>query len=109
MRITNAVLLITLSALPLQAQQKPLQRPPEAHRVFSQPSEYVPDLATLVAATSELRDVVDRFSTDRNALQRFENVPGSSERRSRLRGLYQGWLARLPSMEFNRLSQEGKV
>ena len=106
MRILLAVL---LSASALQAQQKPLQRPQEAHRVFDQPAAYVPDLRNYVAATSELRDVVDRFSADRAALLRFESVAGSAERRSRLLGLYQAWLQKLPTIGFERLSHEGKV
>ena len=70
----------------LVAQQPALQRPPEAHRTFSDPSAYIPDLTNFAAATSELRDTVDRFSTDRPAIQRFYNIPGSHERRARLRG-----------------------
>ena len=109
-RSTTALLLSALASTGVQAQQqKPLQRPPEVRREFAEPAAYVPDLAKLVASTSEMRDVVDRFSSDRAVLQRFESVPGSNDRRARLRGFYQAWLAKLPTLQFDRMSQEGKV
>jgi uncharacterized protein (DUF885 family) len=94
---------------PLAQQQTALQRPPDAHRTFSNPSSYVPDLTQLAAATSELRDVIDRFGADGQAIQRFYNVPGSDERRAKLRGYYSAWLAALPKIDFGRLSREGQV
>ena len=91
------------------AQQSALQVPPEAHRTFADPAAYVPDLTSLAAATSELRDVVTRFASDRQAIQRFYSIPGSNERRSRLRSFYQSWLQALPRIDFTRLSREGQV
>jgi uncharacterized protein (DUF885 family) len=93
----------------LLAQQPALQRPPEAHRTFSNPSAYIPDLTQLSAATSELRETVDRFAADGQAIQRFYNIPGSDERRARLRSYYNAWLAALPKVDFGRLSREGQV
>ena len=61
------------------------------------------------AATSELRDVVDRWSTDRAALQRRFAVEYSPERRTRLREFHRGWQQRLPGIDFDKLSQEGKI
>ena len=101
-------LLVALAPLP--AQQPPgLQLPPDLRRTFAEPSAYVPDLARLTAATSELRDIVQRFSTDRQALLRFYTVPGSPERRNRLRQFQGGWLKALPAIDFAKLSQEGKA
>jgi uncharacterized protein (DUF885 family) len=99
----------SLVGVELRAQQQSLQRPPEAHRTFSNPSAYIPDLTELAAATSELRDTVDRFAADGQALQRFYNIPGSDERRAKLRGYYNAWLAALPKIDFERLSREGRV
>lgn len=94
----------------LLAQQQPsLQRPPEARRTFSDPSAYIPDMTQLAAATSELRDTIDRFAADGQAIQRFYSIPGSDERRARLRGYYTAWLAALPTIDFGRLSHEGQV
>ena len=101
-------LLITLA--PTSAQQPAgIQLPPDARRTFAEPAAYVPDLTTLVAATSELRDIVQRFSTDRQALLRFYTVPGSLERRARLRAFQDAWLRGLSAIDFAKLSQEGKA
>ena len=86
------------------------QQPPDATRAFS-PSggAYVPSLTPLAASTSELRDVVGRFDTDRQTLLRFYTIPGSAARRERLRTLYDAWLERLAALDFERLSLEGRV
>ena len=81
--------ILATSARP-SAQNQPaaaLQRPPNVERTFSTPDTYVPDVTPLVAATSELRDTVDRFAADRQAIQRFYNVPGSRERPQALQRL----------------------
>jgi hypothetical protein len=67
-------------------------------------------MSELPAATSELRDVVDRFSEDRQAILLFYTIPLSAERRAKLRGFYDGWLKTgLPKIAFERLSREGQV
>jgi len=109
--LVPAILAGLLLALgPVSAQQPAgIQLPPDARRTFAEPAAYVPDLPTLVAATSELRDVVQRFSTDRQGLLRFHTVPGSVERRTRLRAFQEAWLKALPAIDFAKLSQEGKA
>src|SRR5687767_12083910 len=91
------------------AQQPPVAAPPEAQRTFADPRAYLPDLSRPAASTSELRDLVDRFALDRQALQRFYTVPGSDERRARLRAFQQAWLEVLPRIDFARLSREAQV
>jgi uncharacterized protein (DUF885 family) len=109
--LVSAILAGLLLALaPVSAQQPAgIQLPPDAKRTFAAPAAYVPDLAALVAATSELRDVVQRFSTDRQALLRFYTVPGSVERRTRLRAFQDAWLQALQAIDFAKLSQEAKA
>ena len=101
-------LLLTLTPVPAQGPAG-IQLPPDARRTFAAPAAYVPDLAKLVTATSELRDIVQRFSTDRQALLRFYTVPGSAERRTRLRAFHDTWLKALAAVDFPKLSQEGKA
>ncbi|MBI1966870.1 MAG: DUF885 domain-containing protein [Gemmatimonadetes bacterium] len=73
-------------------------------------ASYVPDPAALRAATaSELRNVVERFSADRAALRRRYRVEYSPARRSALRDFYAGWLATLRAVNFDALSQDGRV
>jgi hypothetical protein len=104
-----AIVLLTSDGPAGQQEQPPLQRPPDAQRTFSPPSAYVPDLTELAATTSGLRDVVDRFSADAQALSRFYTIPGSDERRAKARAYLNAWLASLPKIPFARLSREGQV
>ena len=93
----------------LTAQQPALQAPPTVDRAFDEAAAYVPDMTRLAGSTSELRDLVDRFALDRQALQRFYTVPGSNERRARLRAFQRAWLDALPKIGFAKLSREGQV
>ena len=65
-RVALACAAAGVTTLSTYAQQAPaqanLQRPPNVERTFSDPSAYIPDLTNLAAATSELRDTVERFS-----------------------------------------------
>jgi len=63
----------------------------------------------LLATSSELRDTVEIFSTDRAALLRRYRVDYSPSRRERMREFYAGWRSRLARTEFDALSQEGKI
>lgn len=58
---------------------------------------------------SELRDTVELFSSDRGALLRRWHVEYSPTRRDRLRTYYTEWRARLRRVDFDRLSQEGRI
>ena len=102
-------LLAGISTLAQEKPTKPLQHPPNVERTFSPAEAYVPDLTNLAAATSELRDTVERFAADRQAIQRFYNIPGSDERRARLRAFHDAWLKKLPEIPFEKLSREGQV
>ena len=74
------------------------------------PTSSVPPLSPLISQpASELAAVVDRFTTDRNALQRRYDAPDSPDQRRRLREFYTGWEARIRELDFTKLSQEGKV
>ena len=84
------------------------QGPPHATRTFSSPSDYGPD-PRKPGSTSELRDLVDRFNDDRAAILRFYTIPGSPTRRERMRAFYDTWLKTLAGVNFDALSQEGKV
>ena len=73
-------------------------------------TDYVPDVAALATpASSELRELVERFSTDRRELERFYNVPGSAVRLTRLREFFAGWLAQLGALDFDKLGVDGRI
>ncbi len=66
-------------------------------------------IATVPVGTSELRDSVELFSTDRAALSRRWAVSYSAVRRDRFRSFYTDWRERLARIDFDALSQEGRV
>jgi uncharacterized protein (DUF885 family) len=67
------------------------------------------DAAGQVATDSELRDTVRLYATDRAALLRRYDVEYSEARRIRMRKFYDDWMARLQRIDFDALSQEGRI
>ncbi len=73
-------------------------------------TDYIPELTTLAApSSSELRELVERFSADRREIERFYAVPGSATDTRRLREFYETWLARLRSLDFEKLGVDGRI
>ncbi|HUQ47134.1 MAG TPA: DUF885 family protein [Gemmatimonadaceae bacterium] len=73
-------------------------------------NDSVPDLAQLVARPqSEMTTVVVRFSEDLKSLEQRYDSPNSPAQRPRMRVFYNDWTRHLKSIDFDRLSQEGKV
>lgn len=71
---------------------------------------YVPTIAPPTpSSVSELRDVVDRYSADREALGRRYDDAYSPERRLMLRDFYAAWLQKLGTIDFDKLSEDGRV
>src|ERR1039457_6952158 len=67
-------------------------------------ADYVPDVAALAAtSSSELRELVERFVTDRKELERFYSVKGSALQTRRLREFFQTWQERLAKVDFDKL------
>jgi hypothetical protein len=89
-------------SMPLSAQE-PAAAPAAA-------ASYVPALDPLVRRpTSDLREVVERFTADERALLRRYDVAYSVERRAVRRAFYTAWLARTDSIAFDSLNQDGRV
>ena len=84
-----------------------------AQRAVSAPADSaaaVPNLVALVAQPkSELVDVIDRFNSDLNSITQRYDANNSPDQRQRMRDFYTGWSNRLAQIDFDRLSQEGKV
>src|ERR1041385_6768752 len=68
-------------------------------------ADYVPpELAQLTKpASSELRELVERFTTDREELERFYSVKTSALHLRRMREFYAAWQQRLGQMDFEKL------
>lgn len=65
--------------------------------------------ALLAEPVSPMREVVARYTADHAVLQRRYDVDNAAERRARLRTFYEGWRAQLRGMDFDALSQEGRI
>ena len=71
---------------------------------------YVPDLTKMTSpASSELRDLVERYTADRASLEQVYTVPGSLLQIRRFREFYQAWQAKLEQMPFDTLGAEGRI
>ena len=66
-------------------------------------------IGMIPVGASELRDSVALYSTDRAALGRRWSVEYSAARRARFRSFFGDWRTRLAKVEFNKLSQEGRI
>ncbi len=74
-------------------------------------ADYVPpELAQLTKpASSELRELVERFTTDRAELERFYSVKYSALHLRRMREFYSAWQQRLGQVAFDTLGAEGRI
>jgi uncharacterized protein (DUF885 family) len=66
-------------------------------------------VAAVPVGSSELRDTISLYSTDRAALGRRWSVEYSPARRDRFDAFYRDWQARLARVPFESLSQEGRI
>jgi uncharacterized protein (DUF885 family) len=58
---------------------------------------------------SEMRAPIERYTADRGSLTRSYPVTISPARRTRFRKFYEEWLASLKSLDFDSMSQDGKI
>jgi hypothetical protein len=63
----------------------------------------------LQSTDSELRGMIERYTTDRGSLSRAYPNPMSAMRLERFQALYGEWGARLDKFDFDSLSQGGKI
>ena len=102
---SRVFLALLFLAAPLSAQNTTLQSGVDG-------AQYVPPLAPLLAprgTESELRDIVSRFTNDENALGRRWTVEYAPQRRARFTEFYRGWQSRLRELDFDKLSQQGRI
>ena len=61
------------------------------------------------APVSEMRSAIERYTVDRGSLTRSYPVATSRSRRERFKKFYEEWLASLQSLDFDSMSQDGKI
>src|SRR5207237_1285372 len=67
-------------------------------------------LASLVQSkASEVASVVERFTADQTSLNRRYDAEDSPAQRTRMREFYGAWRTRLLELDFDKLTQEGRV
>ena len=103
-RLAAACLVLVLVPLSLEAQS-----PPRA-KTGDDPLASIPPLASLVGRpASEMADVVERFTADQQSLGRRYDAIDSPAQRRRMHDFDTGWHSRLGELNFDKLSQEGRV
>ena len=73
-------------------------------------SVLVPDLKPIaVAPVSELASVVTKYTQDSYSMARRYDATGSPAQRTRMREFLNEWRDRIAALDFDKLSQEGKI
>jgi uncharacterized protein (DUF885 family) len=108
--LAGSLLLPSLATAKAAIAQPGGVKPTTRQEFPADPTASVPSLAALRGSTtSELADVISRFSADQQALQRRYDAPDSRSQRTRMRAFWENWRKRLAESDFEKLSQEGKV
>ena len=101
-----ALAVATLAAFPFVVAHSQ-KAPPNKQ---GEPTVLTPDLAALIAQKpSELRSVIERYSTDRQGLLRRYRVGYSAAQRKVMDKFYAAWLAKLSALPFDGMSGDAKV
>lgn len=69
----------------------------------------IPDAKDLDAPASEMKTSIERYAMDRNTLGRLFPVESSPTRVARYKQFYSDWLATIGKLNFDAMSQDGKV
>src|SRR5258708_30070734 len=67
------------------------------------------ETSELKGSESEMRSSIERYTVDRATLTRSYPVAVSAGRRDRFRKFYSDWLASLLKLDFDSMSQDGKI
>ncbi|MSU51199.1 MAG: DUF885 domain-containing protein [Opitutus sp.] len=110
MRLSSPSLLVVVFAIAATTASAQPWRHGEPVQSQRPATSYVPALPSLARpSSSELRELVERYVTDRDALQRFYSVPGSTLQLDRLRGFNTAWLTELDGLAFDSLDTGGRI
>ena len=84
-------------------------KPNGAKQNAAKPKTAQPEDMTEAKTVSEMRAAIERYSVDRGSLARSYPVNMSPARRERFRKFYTEWLTSLQKLDFDSMSQDGKV
>ncbi|MCH7872731.1 MAG: DUF885 family protein, partial [Planctomycetes bacterium] len=74
-----------------------------------QPSSSSGVVADHTSSAGDLREMLERYATDRSVLRRFYDAPVSPNRRERMGRFYREWNTRLEKVNFDTLNQDGRI
>jgi Bacterial protein of unknown function (DUF885) len=100
--------LVVIPLLCCFAVQIPAQTSTRAN-VGTRPKPAAADAGEAKAAVSEMRSLIERYTVDRGSLARSYPVAVSRTRRERFKNFYTEWLNSLQSLNFDSMSQDGKI
>jgi hypothetical protein len=102
---TLSVLLLWAGAIVFHLQLEAFQQLPASKAMAGATVEAQPD----TYPQSELRSMIERYRADRGNISRYYDIPFSVTRRKRMKEFYAGWLSRLARLNFDNLSQDGRI
>jgi uncharacterized protein (DUF885 family) len=70
---------------------------------------YAQNMVDLDQTSSEMEAMLERFATDRSALQRSYDISMSSLKADKMRQFYSDWQKRLEQLDFKAMSQDGRI
>ena len=92
-----------------RANTEPKQRVLSADGKAKKGNEPPSELNDTDSQPSEMRAAIERYVADRGSLARFYTVEASPTRHARLKQFYGDWLATLAKLNFDSMSQDGRV
>src|SRR5215813_1296842 len=110
MRSGSLALTYGLVVILLVTSYFPMQTPAQGNRSNGGKSKAAAsDPADTKITDSEMRPAIERYTADRGSLTRSYPVTMSPSRRERFRKFYSDWLASLQKIDFDAMSEDGKI
>ena len=104
-----AILLITAFLSTQSPAQTTRSKGTENGQKSNKGSSAVATSEQLKVSESEMRSSIERYAVDRGSLMRSYPVAISSARRDRFKKFYSDWLGSLLQLDFDTMSQDGKI
>ena len=106
--LSLALLVSCVQVAPTLAEGRPEQNSPDAK---PQSRAIIPrlEMNDFDLPVSEMRSVIERYIADRGSLARFFSVEASPSRRARMKQFYSEWLTSLAKLNFDSMSQDGRI
>jgi hypothetical protein len=101
--------MVTCAAVVQQATLLAQSNAPGSLRGWDGDPPALSSLTAFARTESDLRVAVDRYLSDKAALERRYEVPYSPVRHSRLKAFYTAWQRRLTEADFDALNAEGRI